>query len=1105
MTGKLYESEFEQAFCELLVNQGWTHTFGEQLHRKLDDALIEDDLRHYLSCRYPQLNESDYDTIIATMRNIGGDSDYGNGRTAFYLYRDGMTYQPADNSQPAINIEYFDFESKTPTTANIFRAVNQFEFDEGKHNRRPDIMLFINGLPIGIVELKNPTDINATIDDAYTQITVRYRRDIPSLLKYCIVSIISDGSNTQMGTIYSPQEFYYAWKKVNNEDQPSKMFAEVETLIQGALAPERILSIIRDYTYFPDQSEEEDKEVQVVCRYPQFFATRKLTNHILSVFGKKDQKEKRKGGYYFGATGCGKTYIMLFLARQLQQRHKAELGSPTVIIIVDREDLEDQSIKLFAKSTKYLVDNNVRVFESRKDLENELRDRKTGGVYITTIQKFTKETGLLSDRRNIICFSDEAHRTQNNTGSKLRIVTEDKVRGQEQQEQEEAKLMVADANKKSDDKSKVGAFITYGFAKYLRDALPNATYVGFTGTPIDDVAHVFGIEVDRYTMRQSKEDGITVDIKYEGRISHALLDVELVKQVENYYKICADEGVSADEIDKSKNAMSSMERILGDPDRLARLAADIVQHYETRLADNADQLQKAMIVCSNRNIGFALYKLIAQLRPEWIEKKKTTDDSKYTPEELEQLHEVAYLNMIATRDKNDPKEMYDLLGEKSDRKRLADDFKSDKSNFHIAIVVDMWITGFDCPSLTVLYNDKPLQKHTLIQTISRVNRKFPGKEEGLIVDYIGIRNNMLQALKQYGGDSGSNEDDVDAAHEALQNELKSIEEIISGFDLSPFLKSDVPLIRLQCMQNAAEYILSQPKRPEDKITRASLFHGHVKRLAAAYNICHPAGVLSDKETALSQCYMGISSFIRKMTQHGKTAAVMNKAVEEMVSEALQFNGVESILTTESEEDLFGDGIERELDDVKLPHTKFQLLVKILKRAIKEYGKTNKLKAKQFEELLIATVEEYNNRKAKIVNKTVTGVVDAVGDMVDDKVLSLTDRLKAIFNDLKSDRQQFKELGISFEEKAFYDILIDIRDKQGFPYPEDKCMTLAKGIKEMIDDSSLYADWLNNGNIRSQLQSNLIVLLYQNGFPPQWNKDVFQRVMEQVENYKANSD
>lgn len=1078
MNGKIYESDFEEALVDLFCQEGWQYTFGGDIHRKLDEALLEQDMHDFLKADYPELSDDDIVNVIAHLRNVGGGSDYANGRKSFWLYRDGYNYRFADAAQPPIHVGYINFDH---ADHNIYRVVNQFEFDQHIHDRRPDVMLFVNGIPVCIVELKNPVDINATIDHAYTQITTRYRRDIPALLKYCVLAVISDGSNTEMGTIYSEQEYFYAWKKVDNDDIPGKGIDELQTLVRGALTPARITAILRDYVYFPDETENENKELEVVCRYPQFFATHKLAGHLLSVFNSVAIGDKSKGGYFFGATGCGKTYIMLFLARQLQQRYAKDLNSPTVLLIVDREDLEDQSIKLFAKSKKFLVDDDVDVFDTRDDLERELKTRTIGGVYVTTIQKFTSATGLLSDRANIVCFSDEAHRTQNNTGPKLRI-------------NDDAK------------KGEMGAFITYGFAKYLRDALPNATYVGFTGTPIDEVVHVFGAEVDRYTMRQSNEDGITVPIKYEGRITHVLLDQEKIKQIEAYYKVCADEGASEKEIAKSKKAMSSMEMLLGEHDRLVRLANDIVCHYEKRTADSADVLQKAMIVCSTRKIAFQLYKLILELRPDWGIKRKTADDTQHTKEELDKLHEVAFLNVIATSDKDDPKEMCDVFGSKQDRKRLADDFKDDRSNFRVVIVVDMWITGFDCPSLTVMYNDKPLQKHTLIQTISRVNRKFPGKEYGLIVDYIGIRQNMLQALKQYGGDDDGSQDDIQAAHMILINELDSLRLIIDGYDLSPFLNPHAsPLLRLQCLQNAAEYLMSLPKPESGRVSRVSQFHGHVKRLSSAYNICNPAGVLTAEETAMSQCYMGISSFIQKMTSKGKTAATMNKAVERMVTEALQFNGVQTILNADSEEDIYGDGIMRELEDVKMPNTKFQLLVKLLKKAIKEYQKTNKLKAMQFAKMLKETVDQYNDRKIKLLNDTVKGVTTAVGTIVDDKINALTGQLKQLFEDLKKDREAFKKLGITFEEKAFYDILVDIRDQNKFDYEDDKCKDLAKKIKTMVDDTALYADWLNNDNLKSGLSTNLTKLLYNNHYPPvippDRSKDVFDRVIDQVENYK----
>ena len=458
------------------------------------------------------------------------------------------------------------------------------------------------------------------------------------------------------------------------------------------------MEILRDYIYFPDPSKEDDT-TEIVCRYPQFFAARKLRDHILTHL--RSVGGDGKGGTYFGATGCGKTYTMLFLARQLALRCKKQLGSPTILIIVDREDLETQSGKLFCHSKRFLEDDAVKVFETRKELAEEMSMRKTGGVYITTIQKFAESTGLLTERSNVICLSDEAHRSQNNLGSKLSIQTEGEA-------------------------GKIGAKITYGFAKYLRDALPNATYVGFTGTPIDETIHVFGDVVDQYTMKESEDDGITVPIKYDPRLARVFLNKEQADKVEEYYRLCADEGATPEDIAKSKAAMSSMEVIIGDEDVLHRVAKDIIDDYKRR-TETTDRLQKAMITCADRTIAFRLYKIMRELQPDWFEKKKALNELVLT---------------VMTRDKDDEKELYNLLGDKEYRKFLDAEFKSEKSNFHISINVDMWITGFDVPCLTMLYNDKPLSKHTLIQTISRVNRRYGTKEFGFIIDYIGIREEM---------------------------------------------------------------------------------------------------------------------------------------------------------------------------------------------------------------------------------------------------------------------------------------------------------------------------------------------------------------------------
>lgn len=785
---------------------------------------------------------------------------------------------------------------------------------------------------------------------------------------------------------------------------------------------------------------------------------------------------------------------MVFLARHLVLRGKKELGSPTIVILVDREDLQTQTGKLFVHSSDFLSNGDVRVIESREDLAKELSSRGSGGVFICTIQKFCESTGLLSDRSNIICFSDEAHRTQNNIGSKLKIVDNADRKNSD-------KDTIAQAEENPEN-TKLGAFITRGFAAYLRDALPNATYVGFTGTPTDDCIHVFGGVVDKYTMREAVRDGITVDIKYIPRLARVALNKEQADQIEAYYKLCADEGATAEDIAKSKKAMSGMNAILGNEDRLARVAADMASHYETMCADKPDVVQKAMIVCSEREIAYKLYCALREIRPDWFIPKKATDESTLTDEEKEKLKELPMANIVATRNKDDEKAMYDLLGDKPYRKMLDEQFKEDKSNFRIAIVVDMWITGFDVPSLSVLYNDKPLQKHTLIQTISRVNRKYPGKDYGLIVDYIGIHENMQQALKLYGGDDlGISDDELKIAQAAFANELQIIKELMHEFNLAEFF-SATPLRRLFILQEAAEYVLGKVRA--EKPSFRTLFVKHVKRLKQAYQICHPAGVLSEDDTAWAQCLMGISSYVTKMTAGQHDTESMNRAVANMVREAIAVQGVESLFNeADKQEDIFDDDFMQKLDAIKMPNTKFQMLVKMLKKAITEYKRVNKVAAQKFEELLQATIDEYNTRDDfTFTNETATEAINEIQRQVDEKVNNLSGRIVEIFKELNVDKAKFKELGITYEEKAFYDILIELRDKQGFDYADEKCVELSHKIKDLIEDTAVHADWLNNNNLKKTLAKELMMLLYHNGYPPQWSQEIFNKVLDQVENFRT---
>lgn len=869
--------------------------------------------------------------------------------------------------------------------------------------------------------------------------------------------------------------------------------------------PSRFLEILRDYVYFPD--EKSGKEEEIVCRYPQFFATRMMSDSIRRAF----KEQTSKGGTYFGATGCGKTYTMMFIARQLALRCK-ELGSPTVIMIVDRDDLQTQAGKLFLRSQDFLQLGTVKVIADREELKTELSLRDSGGFFICTIQKFCEAIGELNTRRNIICFSDEAHRTQIRLSNKIKVVELKDIEAKVEQTSggELAVRMI--------DESKIGAFVTKPYAEQLRTAFPNATFVGFTGTPIAETIQVFGDIVDRYTMQQAVDDDITKDIKYIPRIAKVTLDSQKVKEIEDYYIKCAEEGATETDIAASKKAMSAMEQILGDEERLERLAADIIVHYTASCENKPGVVQKAMVVCSKREIGYALLQKFRKLQPDWFEERKAPEDYVVPEKEMKELVPMPTIAMVATRGKNDVKDMYDYLSDKKRTKALENAFKQEYSNFRIVIVVDMWITGFDVPCLTYLYNDKPLQKHTLVQTVSRVNRKYPGKDFGYIIDYIGIRNNMMEAMKKYGGETfGPSEDDVQQALGALLVELELINQLFVGFNLKPFIdKNSKPLDRLECLGKASEHILTlskmynvakEGKKPK-KVDAKTFFFAHIKRLKTAYDICQPSNVLTHGQLSLSQCYMCVATYIRKASGEKHDTESMNRVVQRMVAEALQCNSVVSILDTDVEESIFSPGFIEQLNGVKLPATRLEVLVKMLRKSIAQYKNTNKFAAEKFEDLLKKTLEEYHNRRVALSSAEAT---QTQKETVDEIIRNATQQALDILGKLGEDKESFRKLGLTFEEKAFYDILMHMRDAHNFEYGtdrkvgsliiNDKCKSLAKKVKELIDTKSCFADWLSNTNVRAELNQGLWFLLDENGYPPEWSDDVFDQVLDQVENYK----
>lgn len=1110
INGHFVESDFENALISFLEKEGWQYLYGDNIPRQNRmGVLYTDDLIQYLEKNNPDLDNEDIGQIAEKVRLVGADFDFATLHKMYGWMIDGLQYVTKSGKPKMIPlIDFGVLDNPDKPNNNIFRVVNQFTVEYVNNgetkNRRPDVLLYVNGMPVCVIELKNPADPKADIYKAWEQINVRYWRDIPHLLHYCPLACISDGVKTRLGTVRTPYEHFYAWRRVNDDDKISTMpFDELQTMVRGVYSPVRFLEIFRDYIYFQDKNFDRN-EVEIVCRYPQFFAARLLRESVI----KSVKSKSGKGGTYFGATGCGKTFTMAFLARQLSMRCAAEIGSPTILMIVDRDDLQNQGAKLFTQSTEFLGLGEVKIVPNRRTLRQELSLRQSGGFYICTIQKFCDRNddpiGRINDRSNIICFSDEAHRTQIE-GSRRILFSED-----------------ADENMR--------ALVSKPYAKVLREALPNATFVGFTGTPIAETYQTFGDEIDRYTMDQSVADGITVPIKYHPRISKVLLDTQKAQEIEAYYKKCADEGSTKEDMARSKKAMSSLEKVLGDPKRLEKLADDIYNHFTAALAADPNRVQKAMIVCASRPIAYNLLLKFKDNYPEWFVERKTPEGVVVPAEELKKLKEMPTIAMVASVGCNDPKDMYNYLGGKKNDERsdeLDAAFKQVNSNLRIVIVVDMWITGFDVECLTYMYNDKPLQKHSLIQTISRVNRKYPGKEYGLIVDYIGIHDNMVEAMKIYGGgpDGGDSlaptPDDIEQATFIFREHLEILKNLFKDYDLTPFLnpKTD-PATRYTLLAKAAEYVFASTEmlnsvsydgKKSKKVDFKTYFLGEVKRMRKAYDLCQPSGELSEEEEALAQCFMAIAGMVYKMNgTDAPDTETMNRHVSKMVEEALKYNNVESILEEGDEMDIFGPEFTERLADIKMPASKLELLVKHLRKQITEYSKTNQLASKKFQELLENTIKQYHERRKFLSEQEAGATQEETAESI---ISEATEQALSILKDMQADRESFRKLGLTFEEKAFYDILIHLRDKNNFVYGEDvkvdgilvneKCKSLARKIREIIDTKSSFADWLNNQNVRNQLKQDIKICLVKNGYPPQYTPEVFREVMEQVDNFNEN--
>ena len=564
-----------------------------------------------------------------------------------------------------------------------------------------------------------------------------------------------------------------------------------------------------------------------------------------------------------------------------------------------------------------------------------------------------------------------------------------------------------------------------------------------------------------------------------------MLDNAKLREIEEYYDQCAEDGASEYAIEQSKKASSSMQVILGDPDRLRAVARDFVEHYENRVREGSSVKGKAMFICSSRLIAYELYKEIIALRPEWNMVQACEEGARLSQAEQREIKPMERIKMVMTRGKDDPKDLYDLLGSREHRKELDRQFKNEKSNFKIALLVDMWLTGFDVPFLDTMYIDKPIQRHTLIQTISRVNRKFAGKEKGLVVDYIGIKKQMNLALAQYSKNDRANIEEIEQSIIVVRDHLDLLARIFHTFDRNPYF-SGKPLEQLHCLNMAAEFV--QLTEPLEK-----RFMGLVQRLKAAYDVCSGSDEFSRKERDQIHFYLAVRSIVFKLTRgDAPDTAQMNAKVRKMIQEALQSDGVEEIFKLgqdgDKEIDLFDDDFLKKIEKIKLPNTRIKLLQQLLKKAIENFKKVNKAKGADFSRMFKALVDRYNERREQDV---------LVSSVLDD----FTDEIMDLYQALKKEKESFVELEIDFEEKAFYDILKSLALKYDFVYPEEKLIPLSKSVKAVVDDKARYTDWDRRDDIKAELKADLIILLAEHGYPPVDRDEVYKEIFEQAENFK----
>ncbi|MCD6236366.1 MAG: type I restriction endonuclease subunit R [Thermoplasmata archaeon] len=1015
------EEDVEQFALDVLTGLGYERVYGPDIsegglnpERRYDEVVLVQRLRRAIDKFNPGVPQEAKEEAIKKVLRVTSQNLVENNHVFHRMLVDGVDVEyRKDGRIVGDKVWLFDFKE---LGNNEFLAVNQFTVIEGNNNRRPDIVLFVNGLPLVVIELKNPAEEEATIWSAYNQLQT-YMQEIPSLFHFNEILIISDGLEARGGTITSDKQRFMPWKTIDGDEPPITM-TQLEVLLKGVCRKERLLDIVRHFIVF-----EQGKTLRkIMAAYHQYHAVNKALRSTLEA-----RKRDKKAGVVWHTQGSGKSLIMAFYTGKLVL--EPEMGNPTIVILTDRNDLDDQLFDTFSRCHEILRQKPVQA-NTREELKKLLKVA-SGGVVFTTIQKFFPEEGreeypLLSDRDNIVVIADEAHRSQ--YGFKAKVL------------------------KKEDE-----ALITYGYAKYVRDAIPNASFIGFTGTPIEQADRstpaVFGNYVDVYDIEQAIKDGATVPIYYESRLAKLELKPEERPKIDEEFEEVT-EGEEVERKEKLKSKWAQLERVVGAPNRIRKIANDIVEHFENRL-NVLDG--KGMVVCMSRRICVEIYNEIIKLRPEW----HSEDDDK------------GFVKVIMTGSASDPEEWQQHIRNKKRRKELGERFKDPNHPFKLAIVRDMWLTGFDVPSLHTMYIDKPMKGHTLMQAIARVNRVYKDKEGGLIVDYIGLGFELKKALADYtvSGGRGKPTIDQNEAIAIMLEKYEIVQSMFHGFDYKQFFKLS-PKERMSLIPRAMEHILKQKDGKERYIK-------HVTALLKAFSLAvpHEKAMEIKEEVGFFQAIK--SAIVKNTSTKMKYQEELDSAIKQILSKAIISDRIIDIFAAAGVEkpdiSILSDEFLEEVKELPEKNLAFEALKKLLNDEIKIRMKKNIVQARSFREMLERTIRRYTNRTIEAAQ-------------VVEELIELAKKMR------KSD-ERTKELGLTEAEIAFYDALAD--NESARVVLGDKVLRqIAIEITEKIR-KNVTIDWTLRESVQAKLRVIVKKTLRKYDYPPDKRDEATALVLEQA--------